>query len=75
MKQPNCEYRCQRCQHEFWREKPGLVVCEVCGHKYVDWINSVEVLTYLYNHIPELFNRRPCEKSVDRQKTKTKKGA
>jgi hypothetical protein len=72
MEQPKCKYKCQQCQHEFWREKPGSVTCEICKHKYVDWINSVEVLTYLYNHIPELSNRRPCEKSVHRQKEKIK---
>jgi len=50
MIKPNCKYKCQKCYCEFEREKPGPVVCENCGHNYVDWLNSVEVLAYIYNH-------------------------
>ena len=58
MTQPNCKYKCQRCQHEFWRGKPGPIACEICGHKYVEWENATEVLSYVYNHNSELSNRR-----------------
>jgi hypothetical protein len=55
--QPDCEYRCQRCGCVFHRENPGPVLCENCGHEYVDWLNSIEVLSYIYTHSSYLSNR------------------
>ena len=39
-----CKYKCQRCGVFFEKEKPGPVVCPVCEHIYIDWLNHIEIL-------------------------------
>ena len=38
-------YRCFKCKQFFERERPGPTECPWCGHIYVEWINSEDVLT------------------------------
>lgn len=45
-------YQCQRCKHGFGTEFPRQVTCPKCGHLYVDWKNSKEVLEFIWNNIP-----------------------
>jgi rRNA maturation endonuclease Nob1 len=47
-------YRCQKCRHCFEKSKPGPVVCNNCGHLYIDWLNFKEVLESLGNYKNEI---------------------
>ena len=31
-------YKCLKCEYE-WEDEPGPVICPVCGHEYVVWVN------------------------------------
>ena len=43
MKVPTALYRCMRCGHE-WFQLPAQVLCQVCSHDYVEWVNFKEWL-------------------------------
>ena len=42
---PKSKYRCRKCLYEFEKDEPGPTECPNCGHYYVDWLNSNEVLS------------------------------
>ena len=47
------KYKCmnKKCNFEFETKKPMMVVCNVCGSEYVEWVNYKEILEELYEKI------------------------
>lgn len=46
---PKSKYKCQRCFYTFELDSPRQLLCSNCGHNYIDWLNSTEVLAKLHN--------------------------
>ena len=32
------KYKCLKCDYE-WKQKPEPVICPVCKHLYIKWVN------------------------------------
>jgi len=35
-------FRCDKCQYNWKEDKPKQVVCPLCNHSYVKWLNFEE---------------------------------
>ncbi len=46
------EYRCQNCDFHFTLERPRPTICPRCNYNYIDWLNSEEVLDFIWNNVP-----------------------
>jgi hypothetical protein len=60
IKLPPSKYVCQSCKFYFERSRPGPITCIRCGHKYVDWINSQEVLKVIWKEWEKIDDIKRC---------------
>lgn len=44
---PLCKFRCMLCPAIFFREEPGPATCDNCGGNMCEWINYLEVLSWI----------------------------
>jgi rubrerythrin len=52
MKSKLAKYKCMKCGYE-WEQMPAQVICPICNHLYVEWVNfeewRKENMSYPYN--------------------------